>query len=138
MSKDATSVHPDMDPWSVLHLEQSAPKSGDGPSMHDLVIRDILSREPQWDLSVGTARHIRDQVAADLFERKRFGILKYGTILQAGNGRSFLLDLLEELMDATVYARGRLQEVPADGLEWLVLFEVYDAIVGGLVKVRRM
>jgi hypothetical protein len=133
-------------PWrgGLLHEEmeassqQPAPKHNNGPSMHDLVIKDILSRELQWDLSVGSARHIRDQVADDLLARKQFGLDKYGTILQIGNGRSFLLDTYQELLDASVYARGRLLEVPEDGLEWAILFEVYDAIVTALVKVRRL
>lgn len=114
------------------------PVHNDGPSMHDLVIKDLLSREPQWDLSVGSARHLRDQVAEDLLARKEFGLDKYGTILQIGNGRNFLLDLYQELLDAVVYARGRLLEVPEHGLEWLILFEVYDSVAEHLVRVRRL
>jgi hypothetical protein len=114
------------------------PEHNDGPSMHDLVVGDILSRNPQWDLSVGAARHIRDQVADDLLARKEFGRDKYGTILQAGNGRNFLNDLYQELIDASVYARGRLLEIPEDGLEWALLFEVYDDIVTHLTRVRRL
>jgi hypothetical protein len=117
---------------------QPAPKHNDGPSMHDLVIKDILSRDLQWDLSVGSARHIRDQVAEDLLARKAFGLDKYKTILQTGNGRSFLLDLYQELMDAVCYARGRLLEVPEDGLEWLILFEIYDHVATDLVTLRRL
>ena len=122
--------------WSAQ--EQPAPKHNDGPSMHDLVVKDLLSREPQWDLSVGSGRHIRDQVADDLLARKEFGLSKYGTHLQTGNGRSFLLDLYQEQQDAVCYARGRLLEVPEDGLEWLILFEIYDDLVGHLVKLRRL
>jgi hypothetical protein len=106
--------------------------------MHDLVIADILSRDPHWDVSVGQARHIRDQVADDLAARKAFGLDKYGTPLQVGNGRAFLVDLYQELLDASVYARGRLLEVPEDGLEWSILFEVYDDVVGHLIRVRRL
>lgn len=109
-----------------------------GESMHDLVIQDILSRDPQWDVSVGKARFIRDQVADDLMARKDFGYAKYGTILQVDNDRNFLIDLYQELLDAVVYARGRLLEVPEDGLEWAILFEVYDDVVGHLIKVRRL
>jgi hypothetical protein len=107
-------------------------------SMHDRVIQDILSRDPHWDVSVGKARTIRDQVADDLMSRKAFGYDKYGTILHVDNDRNFLIDLYQELLDASVYARGRLLEVPEDGLEWTILFEVYDDVVGHLVKVRRL
>jgi hypothetical protein len=114
------------------------PDPNNGDSMHDLVIQDILSRDPHWDVSVGKARHIRDQVADDLLARKAFGLEKYGTVLQTANGRNFLLDLYQELLDASVYARGRLLMVPEDGLEWAMLFEVYDDIVGHLTRVRRL
>jgi hypothetical protein len=125
-------------PHTGAATPEPLPVHNDGPSMHDLVIRDILSREPQWDLSVGSACHIRDQVAEDLLARKAFGLDKYKTILQTGNGRSFLLDLYQELMDAVCYARGRLLEVPEHGLEWLILFEVYDSVAEHLVRVRRL
>jgi hypothetical protein len=124
--------------WSAEYHAQPAPKHNDGESMHDLVIKDILSRDPQWDLSVGSARHIRDQVATDLLARKAFGLDKYGTALQTGNGRDFLLDLYQELQDAAVYARGFLLEHDEGSLEWLVAFETYDDIVGHLTRVRRL
>jgi hypothetical protein len=106
--------------------------------MHDLVIKDILSRDLRWDLSVGSARHIRDRVADDLEGRKQFGLAKYGTTLQAHNGRDALLDLYDELLDAVCYARQRLIETSPDSLEYLILFETYDDIVSHLPRVRRM
>lgn len=124
--------------WGTDPQPDPKPGLNNGPSMHDMVIADIMSRDPHWDVSVGKARHIRDQVADDLLARKVFGLAKYGTVLQTGNGRDFLVDLYQELLDASVYARGRLLEVPEDGLEWAMLFEVYDDIVGHLAKVRRL
>lgn len=121
---------------------QPAPVPNRGRSMHDLVIEDILSRDPRWDLSVGTARHIRDRVAADLDARKQHGRDKYGALLQAGNGRNPLVDLIQELLDGAVYARQGLAELEEASLEasleYAVLFEIYDDIVTDLVKVRRM
>lgn len=117
---------------------QPMPVPNGGPGMHDLVIQDILSRDPRWDLSVGTARHIRDRVAEDLLERKEFGLRKYKTMLQIGNGRDFLADLYDELQDATVYARGRLLELDESTLEYLVLFEIYEDLVRHLTVVRRI
>ncbi len=121
-----------------LHQEQSAPVPNDGPSMHDLVIRDILSRPVSWDQSYGKASRIRDQVADDLLARKELGLERYGSLLQAHNGRDALRDLYEELQDGAVYARQRLLEVPEDSLEWHMLAEVYDDLVTDLVKVRRL
>lgn len=65
--------------------DQVAPVPNDQPSCHDLVI-------------------------ADLTERKEFGLRKYNSLLQPNNGRSFLLDIYEEMMDVIVYIRGKLEE----------------------------
>lgn len=61
------------------------PKKVEGPSMHDLVIEDMA-------------------------RRKEFGLVKYGTILQAGNGRNALQDAYEEVLDLAVYLRQRIAE----------------------------
>lgn len=64
---------------------QALPIANDGPSMHDLVIEDLR-------------------------ERKAFGLRKYGSLLQAYNGRSGIKDLYDELMDALVYTRQLIEE----------------------------
>jgi hypothetical protein len=61
-------------------VQQPDPKPGTGPSMHDLV-------------------------CADMQERKAFGLRKYGTILQMGNGRNHLVDGLQEVYDLAVYLK---------------------------------
>ncbi len=43
--------------------------------------------------------HINDLVCVDLRYRKQEGIKKYGTPLQAGNGRDALQDAYEEALD---------------------------------------
>jgi hypothetical protein len=64
---------------------------------------------------------IQSMVIADLRDRRRVGIQRYGTALQAHNGRSALRDLYEELLDAACYARQRLEEearpLPSEVLE---------------------
>lgn len=120
------------------YSRQPQPVPNDGESMHDLVIKDVLSRDPRWDLSVGTARHIRDRVADDLAKRKAFGLEKYKSYLQAHNGRDFLVDLYDELLDGAVYARGALLEADESSLQWFVLFEVYDDLLRHLTIVRRV
>lgn len=52
----------------------------------------------------------QDLVVADILERKEFGVRKYGTPLQPFNGRSFLQDSYEEVLDLAVYLRGKLEE----------------------------
>ena len=44
------------------------------------------------------------QILRLVFERKDFGLKKYGTVLQAFNGRDAETDLVEEIIDAMVYA----------------------------------
>lgn len=134
----SASDHPEGEHSWSFYEPQPAPVHNEAPSMHDMVIRDLLSRDPTWDLSYGAGRHIRDQVCQELVTRKEFGLAKYGTILQPGNGRDFLLDVAQELMDASVYARGRMLEVDESSLEWMVLAEIYDNIVTDLVKLRRI
>lgn len=53
---------------------------------------------------------IHDLVSADIAERKRVGLERYGTHLQAGNGRDALIDLYQEILDAACYARQLLEE----------------------------
>lgn len=53
---------------------------------------------------------IQDLVMADVAERKRVGIERYGTPLQAFNGRDALRDLYEELLDAVQYVRQLMYE----------------------------
>ncbi len=44
-----------------------------------------------------------DLLMAEIEKRKALGLSRYGTILQAGNGRDALQDMLDELIDACVY-----------------------------------
>lgn len=44
-------------------------------------------------------------VVALMRERREFGIAKYGTPLQRGNGRDHHADLVQELLDALAYAQ---------------------------------
>lgn len=53
---------------------------------------------------------VQDLVIADIEERKEFGIRKYGTALQSGNGRDMLQDAYEESLDLAIYLRGMKDE----------------------------
>lgn len=71
---------------------------------------------------------IVDLVIQDLMERKSLGIERYGTPLQTHNGRDAMIDLYQELQDATAYIRQVIEErrdhfaaaeaLIADWLEW--------------------
>lgn len=56
-------------------------------------------RKPVWEL-----------VIADMDKRNQFGIEKYGTPLQAHNGRDALQDAYEEVLDLAVYLRQAIEE----------------------------
>lgn len=64
--------------------DQPAPLPTDEQSIHDLVIQDVIGR-------------------------KRLGLRKYGSLLQASNGRDHLLDAYEEALDLAIYLRAELE-----------------------------
>jgi len=65
--------------------DQQLPTPNDNPSIHGLVIEDIR-------------------------ERLELGINRYGTPLQAHNGRNALRDAYEEVLDLAVYVKQVLEE----------------------------
>ncbi len=72
-----------------------------------------LERDPETDQKlpeVNGNRFVQDMVIEDIEARKQLGIHKYGTALQANNGRNMLLDAYEEALDLCIYLRGALEE----------------------------
>lgn len=59
---------------------------------------------------VNTHPDIQSMVIADIEARRQVGIQRYGTALQAHNGRDMLLDAYEEAMDLTIYLKGCMVE----------------------------
>jgi hypothetical protein len=100
--------------------DQKLPAPNDGPSMHDLVCEDLGA------LAFPGA----PRLMADLNARRKLGLDRYGSLLQARNGRDALLDLYEELQDAAVYARQLVEErEDADA------YRTYLAVLGLLMDV---
>ncbi|HEY9750522.1 MAG TPA: hypothetical protein V6C63_17705 [Allocoleopsis sp.] len=54
--------------------------------------------------------HIADLVIEDMKARKQLGIERYGTALQAHNGRDALMDAYQEALDLCVYLRQAIEE----------------------------
>jgi len=54
--------------------------------------------------------YIQDMVIADIEKRKQSGLVKYGTGLQAFNGRDALMDAYQEALDLAQYLRQALEE----------------------------
>lgn len=96
-----TSDLPESDRVSTVQikLKPSRGKSQTGPGATPELPPIKTDTPACWDL-----------VLADMAERDRFGKDKYGVRLQPHNGRSFLRDLYQELLDAVVYLRGEIYE----------------------------
>jgi hypothetical protein len=58
---------------------------------------------------------IADLVCADIQHRAEHGLRKYGTKLQANNGRNALQDAYEEALDLCHYLKQKLVETGATG-----------------------
>jgi hypothetical protein len=56
------------------------------------------------------AASVHDLVAADIRDRKQLGLQRYGTLLQAGNGRDALVDAYQECLDLACYLRQAIEE----------------------------
>ena len=70
--------------------------------------RDPATDQPEPE--VNDRAFVQDLVVADIEVRKEFGIRKYGTALQSGNGRDMLQDAYEEALDLAIYLRGMKDE----------------------------
>jgi len=67
---------------------------------------------------------IQSLVRQDLVEREQVGIQRYGTALQAHNGRDALVDAYQEALDLACYVRQAIEESAPAGPTMLVLSEV--------------
>jgi hypothetical protein len=106
------------------HVEQNLPKINDNAYIHDLVCEDHQ-------------------------DRKIIGTERYGTPLQADNGRDALRDAYEEVLDQSVYLRqvieernlalsdlrSRMHEILDGAVQWKNLDGEYlDPILEALVR----
>lgn len=83
------------------------PVPNDGVSMHDLVIVDIQNYSVEIEEE---HKEACSNVVGDIIDRRQFGLDKYGTLLQAGNGRNALLDAYQEVQDMLVYLKQAIVE----------------------------
>lgn len=87
--------------------------SGSGPVHYigDITVAchgDLVGPEPAPVPNVSAP--VWELVVQDMQARDQFGRAKYGTPLQAHNGRDALVDLYQELLDAVVYTRQLIAE----------------------------
>lgn len=98
------------------------PTPTDGPSIHDLVLQDV------WT----------DAARTIILQRRAFGLEKYGTLLQAFNGRPAFDDLVIELADAVCYARQAVEEGRLGNAVYRLLLADLEVVLihAGLAKSR--
>lgn len=115
---------------------EPAPVPNLGPSMHDLAIEDI-------SLAVHKSAEIPQSeypaivgVMNELEDRKAFGLKKYGTILQANNGRDACRDALDEALDLIVYMRQLVTERPL--IEGVRLDSMYRNVIEFAIALKHI
>jgi len=81
---------------------EQAPTANDSAPIWDLVIADALD--------VTYPEGVLVLLVADMRERDQIGRAKYGTPLQAHNGRRPLVDAYQEALDLCVYLRQAMLE----------------------------
>lgn len=92
--------------------DQPPPKPNDAPAILDLVRRDIEASD-----------HRMSGIAAkDALVRDKIGRERYGTPLQAGNGRDALVDAYQEAQDQTAYLRQAREELTSRDMRTAVGF----------------
>lgn len=87
-------------------LEQVSVHNENEP-IWDLVIKDIYpSKIMSWELSTA--------LVADMRERDETGRKRYGTPLQAHNGRDAVIDAYQEALDLVAYLKQATVERPGE------------------------
>lgn len=80
---------------------------------------------PTWEL-----------VVDDMQERDRVGRARYGTPLQAHNGRRQIVDAYQEALDLVVYLRCEIAERDALGATHAALLESHESLQVLLLELR--
>ena len=84
-------------------IPEPPPVPNENPAILDLVIKDIRERYPNRP-------YVRETLIKSINERNELGIKKYGTRLQAFNGRNALMDAYQESLDLVNYLRQAIFE----------------------------
>lgn len=117
---DLDLVHPPLGSWGSLVAECScggwsgrfpanaSPRAHEAWKAH--VEAETESQPAPKRTTEADGPSVQDRVIADIEERKRVGMERYGTLLRPRNGRDMLRDAYEEALDLAIYLRGALDE----------------------------
>ena len=110
-----------LDDHVSLTGQQAAPRPGHGDMWQQVIERYTGKIQP---------------ALLEVFrQRREMGLAKYGTPLQAGNGRSIFKDLADETLDRIVYAEQAATERPELAEVMLGIQEGDIATLGGLIMI---
>lgn len=110
-------------------LRPTDPQPAPAVTESGLVIQDVVADEVRGLGPIGAL------VAADVAERRAHGLAKYGTVLRPFNGRDAFVDLYQELLDASQYARQIIAEALLAGADGPVA-GLYGQLLMMCVQVR--
>jgi hypothetical protein len=101
------------------------------PDIQSLVVLDLRQRYPG---------QVTDRIVAMVEARRELGLARYGSALQAFNGRDGGQDLQEELVDAMVYAAQLFTEAQQSGSTELGAryFTMYERLVQMLQELTEL
>jgi hypothetical protein len=108
---------------SNYSIPEPSPITTNEPSIHDLLIEHLSKRK----LVSPLIPHIED--------RKQFGLQKYGTILQASNGRDHRNDIFQELLDALIYTQ---QGIEKGDVRLIVMRSQLENLAFNLLKIQEL
>lgn len=124
-----------MSQWdAIAGMPMPVPGDGVGKEIQQWAIELIAYDESQ-------SHFVRELIIADIKEKRRQGILKYGRPLRAEDGRDTPKELYYELLDAHMYALKGVAEAEAsqarDKAEWMEYYtDMADMLRQQLISVR--
>lgn len=112
------------------HANEAAPRAGcscpEDCGCRERMCPISITRPQAAPIKDTVAPSAHDLVIADLQDRRRFGLEKYGTLLQHDNGRDHLVDAYQEVLDLTVYLRNEIERRKYDPVR-LAALALYNA-----------
>ena len=105
--------------------DQPPPTRRDGPAVWPTVIEAMKAQIDETLPGATVARLL----LTDAAERHRVGCERYGTPLQAHNGRDALVDCYQEQLDAIAYSRQWYEEHRGDDAIWRWHHGTIDAAI---------
>lgn len=106
--------------------EQPAPRYGNGE-----IVADDLAR---WTRSLEEDPVLVGAILA----RKQIGVERYGQALQTNDGRNNMADMVQELLDALIYAHKGTMESEPNTAAWFLYTETRYALGFALMTIARL